>query len=215
MKRPILLTSMIVLFVVSDGNPFADLGAAEVWNSQNKRQITSDKRTIFNKSKSSRAGKGVTTLYNRQSYSDINTSSHGGLQAKIQSYRNVDITRQVPSKLWGLLSAAAYASKQADVNQALENEYARKKATAQVVVSAMKEYEKRRRKAQREFERSLEKANDETISFKEQQDQKRAEALRTAKAESSSSKPSSQNSSGARENVQSLKGSAKLFNSSK
>lgn len=215
MKHPILLISIVSLFVVGDGNPFTDLGAAEVWNSQSKRQVTSDKRTIFNRSKNSNVGKGQTTLFNRQDYSNINSSSHGGLNAKIQSYKEVDMTQQVPSKLWGLLSPQALANKQADVDNALQNEYERKKATAKVVIAAMREYETHRVKMEREYERNLERSQKD--SEKSKIDKKAIQALALKAKESSKGLSNRSEDKGLRqnENTQVLKRSVRLFNSSK
>ncbi len=217
MKRPILLMSMVALLVVSDGNPFADLGAAEVWNSQSKRQITSDKRTIFNRSKNSSVGKGPTTLYNRQSRSDINASSHGGLNSRIQSYKSVDLTKQVPSKLWGLLSPQALENRQADIDHALKNEYERKKATSKVIIAAMREYEKHRVKVEREYERNLERMKQDPEGYQERQNEKRIQALREARPDDQDSNQSTDISSRApvSENTQVLKRSVRLFNSTK
>lgn len=216
MKHPILLMSLVGFLVVSDGNPFADLGAAEVWNSQSKRQITSDKRTIFNKSKNSNIGKGPTTLYNRQSNSNINASSHGGLDARIQSYGNIGMTQQVPSKLWGLLSPSALENKQADIDYALQNEYERKKATAKVVIEAMKDFEAQRLKMEREYQAKMARYGGDRDRMREEQKALQAKALQAAQSSENDSADVKNSRSGVRtqENAQVLKGSAKLFNSS-
>lgn len=219
MKRPFLLFSLTVLMVISVGNPFTDLGAAEVWNSQKKRTITSEKRTIYNTPKNSRAGKGATTLFNRKDFGNINTGSNN-LNQRIQSYRQIDITQQQPSKLWGLLSPQALASKQADVDHALKNEYERKKETAKTVIAAMKEYEVHRLKAVREHEKKVAKYHEDREQYKEEQKTLKEQAFAQAQSSSDSnreksSQKSSETAARSGDNAQVLKGPVRLFNSSK
>ncbi len=217
MKRPFLCLSLTALMVISVGNPFTDLGAAEVWNSQKKRNVTSEKRTLYNTPKNSRAGKGVTTLFNRQNYGNVNTGTNG-LNQRMQSYREFNVTEQRHSKLWDLLSPEALASKQADVNQALKNEYERKKETSKTVIAAMKEYEAYRLKAKREHEIKVAQYEADRDKYEEEQRALRDQAL--SEAQSSVAKDSRKGQSSdvvsqSNETTQVLKGSTRLFNSSK
>lgn len=215
MKRPFLFLSMTSLMVINVFNPFTDLGAAEVWNSQKKRNVTTEKRTLYNTPKNSRAGKGTTSLFNRQNYGSAKRGTNS-LAQRIQGYRQISITQEKESLLWGLLSPQALASKQADVNQALENEYIRKKDTAKTVVAAMREYEKHRLEVEREHQEAVAKYNADREQYEKEKQEKRNQAVQEAQSvtvASDKSKAKPKEVVGAGESRQVLKGTARLFNS--
>lgn len=215
MNKPFLFLSLTSLLIVNVFNPFTDLGAAEVWNSQKKRNVTTEKRTLYNAPKNSRVGKGSTSLFNRRNHNSTKSGT-SNLAQRIQGYRQINVTQERPSILWKLLSPEALASKQADVNIALQNEYKRKKETAKAVVAAMKEYEVHRLKKQREHEEKVEKYEADREQYKKDLEAERVQAFEEAKAVSVSNQPSKDADNrkvNATESRQVLKGTAKLFNS--
>lgn len=178
MKHPLLCMVLTLVLVVMDGRPFDMLGAAEIWNSQSGQRSSGEKRTIYNKPKNSNAGKGVTTLYNRQSTSNARVSSRAGLQAQISTYAQIVPGQQVPSKLWGLLSPQALLNKQADVDHALQKEYDRKSKTAVIMAKMLRESEALRLEGERKHQEDVARYHADKDAYEAARQAEKERALR-------------------------------------
>ena len=128
---------MVLVMISLDGSPLLGLNAAELWNSQSKDR-PSAKKQLFN-SQLPRV-QGSVTLYNPQSRI-LARNSHSGIKQNLEVFAKVDRSKQVPSKLWGLLSPQALANKQSDIDYALQKEYERKQATAVAMRASIRKNE--------------------------------------------------------------------------
>ncbi len=186
MKNRILFFAITLALSCVTYQPIQGLSAAELWNSQSSNASKkSGKNTYYNSSRKNNApSNGKSTLYNGTGNTGtIGRVSKGSsiIASTIKEYKNLQVRKNKPSKMWGLLSPAALKNRQADIDNALKIEYDRKKGALAARVRAYKNTQKEMNAQKKEHAAFRKELKEQREAYKQARLEKKMRALGKSK----------------------------------
>ncbi len=173
MKRSILCLFMAMVFTFSTAKPYTNSNATELWNSTSRGSDKPSGNSLYNKiDPDSHRG----TLYNTKKTFDKKSYHRKGLSS-IRTSKDIKMSGQKPSKLWGIMAPSAVKNRQADIDAALQQEYVIKKKTANIVNKAIRESEKFRIASQKHEQKLVEEYEANKLAEKQARLERKYRAL--------------------------------------